>query len=78
MEEFLGDRRRFNARGGPRTEEESLIPQNFAESKPGQETRDIAARKAGFGNPETYRQAKAVVAHGTPELLEAMDRGAPW
>jgi hypothetical protein len=26
----------------------------------GQETRSIAARKAGFKNPETYRQAKAV------------------
>jgi N6-adenosine-specific RNA methylase IME4 len=36
------------------------LPQNFGEVNG--ETTDIAARKAGFGNGETYRQAKAVVA----------------
>lgn len=48
--------------------------QNFAELQ-GKETRDIAAEKAGFGNRETYRQAKAVTEHAEPELIEAMDRG---
>ena len=34
--------------------------QNFAQVATGQKTREIAADKAGFGNPETYRQAKTV------------------
>lgn len=33
----------------------------------------LAAKRAGFGNAETYRQAKSVTAHGAPELVEAMD-----
>ncbi|MEO5363547.1 MAG: hypothetical protein H7838_07985 [Magnetococcus sp. DMHC-8] len=70
VEEYLGDRRRFNADGGPRAD--GAIVQNFGQSKSSQRTDDIAAQKAGFGNPETYRQAKAVVANGTPELVEAM------
>lgn len=49
-------------------------PQNFAEYK-GRETREIVAEKAGFGNAETYRQARNVVQRGVPELVEAMDRG---
>ncbi len=73
IEENLGDRRRFNADGGPRAED--AIPVNLPESGPGQETRAIAARAAGFGSEATYRQAKAVVANGTPALVEAMDRG---
>jgi ParB-like nuclease domain len=49
------------------------------EVKAGQKTQTIAAAKAGFGNPETYRQAKAVVtaAEAEPEkfgaLAEEMD-----
>lgn len=43
-------------------------PQNVAGLK-GAETRAIAAKRAGFGNAETYRQAKKVVEKGTPELL---------
>ncbi len=34
------------------------LPQNFAQVEQGQKTRQIAAEKAGLGNPETYRQAK--------------------
>lgn len=49
-------------------------PQNIGELK-GRETADIAASKAGFGNPETLRQARAVVSNGTPELVQAMDSG---
>ena len=51
------------------------LPQNFAEVA-GKETREIAAQKAGFGNPETYRQAKMVVQNASPELVEALDDGA--
>src|SRR3954452_11938997 len=49
--------------------------QNLAQFEPGQKTRDIAAERAGFGNPETARQAEAVVRNGVPELIEAMDAG---
>lgn len=62
----IGDRK------GQRTD---LQPtQNFAEVK-GKETAEIAAEKAGFGNKETYRQAKKVTENGTPELIAAMDEG---
>lgn len=50
------------------------IPQNFAEL-PGKETLEVAATKAGFGNKETYRQAKTVVENAEPELVAAMDAG---
>lgn len=68
-------------RGRPRQECENQgelvgeIPQNFAEL-PGKETIEVAATKAGFGNKETYRQAKAVTEKAEPELVEAVDRGA--
>ena len=52
----------------------SLNPQNIAGLK-GVETREIAARKAGFGNRTTYEQAKQVVSDGASELVEAMDSG---
>ena len=41
----------------------------------GSETRDIAAKKAGFGSGKSLERAKAVVDHGAPELVDAMDRG---
>lgn len=50
------------------------LPQNFGEVKRG-ETAEVAAKKAGFGNPETYRQAKTVIEQAEPELVDAMDRG---
>lgn len=49
-------------------------PQKIADVSKGQETRDFAAKKAGFGNRETFRQAEHVVQHAEPELVEAMDR----
>lgn len=67
--EGMGERR-----GGNTSEGIQSNPQNLGEWK-GQETSAIAARKAGFGNPETYRQAKAVVDSAVPELVEAMDSG---
>ena len=42
----------------------------------GNKTDSIAAKQAGFGNPETYRQAKRVVDQGAPELVAAVDAGA--
>jgi DNA modification methylase len=36
-------------------------------------TRDIAAKKAGFANDKTYRQAKSVVNAGSVKLIQAMD-----
>jgi ParB-like chromosome segregation protein Spo0J len=34
-----------------------------------------AALRAGFSNPETARQVGKVIEHGTPELVDAMDKG---
>lgn len=42
----------------------------------GHQTRDIAAKKAGFENGKQYERTKEVVQHGIPELVEAMDQGA--
>lgn len=56
-------------------EERKELQQNFAEVKPGTQTLEIAAQRAGFNNKETYRQAKQVVHQGTTELVEAMDTG---
>ncbi len=58
-------------RRGERTDLER--PQNIAEVDKGQETRDFAAKRAGFGNRETYRQAEAVVDKAEPEIVEAME-----
>jgi N6-adenosine-specific RNA methylase IME4 len=69
IEMLLGNRR------GERTDLDGQPPQNFVEVK-GQETRSIAARKAGFKNPETYRQAKVVrdAARDEPERFgKALD-----
>jgi hypothetical protein len=65
IEKELGNRR------GQRTDRG--LPENFPEVERGRETRQIVARRAGFGNETTYRQAKQVVASGVPELVEAVD-----
>jgi ParB-like chromosome segregation protein Spo0J len=49
--------------------------QKIAQVESGQKTRDAAAKRAGFGNHETYRQAAKVVESGTPPLIQAMDEG---
>lgn len=64
LERELGERR-----GRPAEK-----PQEVAELHRGTETRELAARRAGFGNPETYRQAKAVV-HEAPDLASRVDGG---
>lgn len=66
IREELGERR-----GRPSNEN----VQEIAEIKKGQKTTDFAARKAGFGNRETFRQAEHVVTHAEPELVQAMDEG---
>jgi N6-adenosine-specific RNA methylase IME4 len=66
VEKILGKRR------GQRT---LRVVQNFAQLK-GRKTREIAAAKAGFGNSETYRQAKLIAASGASELIAAVDAGA--
>ncbi len=38
-------------------------------------TDDIAAKRSGFGNRQTYRQAKKVLANGSSNLILAMDQG---
>ena len=48
-------------------------PENFPEGKG--DTRDLAAKAAGFGNGKTYEQAKTVVEKAAPELVAAMDEG---
>ncbi len=69
IEEKLGSRQ------GQRTDIAPPEPvQNFAQVEPGQKTRELAAKVAGYGNAETYRQAKNVVDRGTRELVTAMDQ----
>lgn len=60
-------------RQGQRTDIE--LPRNCAEVVRGEETRDVAARKAGFPSKDTYERARRVVEAGTPELVAAMDSG---
>lgn len=59
-------------RGGDRKSEE-FQKQNFAFD--GKGVPEIAAERAGFGNKETYRQAKKVVDDAVPEIIEKMDKG---
>ena len=55
--------------------------QRLSVGRPSKENRqnlvdkDQSARLSGFGNRETARQARTVVEKGTPQLVEAMDRG---
>lgn len=65
IERELGDRHGANLR--------SEDPENFPAPKG--DTRDIAAKAAGFGNGKTYEQAKRVANEAAPELVQAMDDG---
>lgn len=63
-------------RGRPKASEEGNSAINCGISPAtGEETREFAAKAAGFGNRETMRKAELVVSEGTPELVEAMDKG---
>lgn len=65
--------KRLGNRQGQRTDLE--LRQNFAEVPKGQRGLDVAAKKAGFHNPETYRQTKKVTEQGVPDLINKMDDG---
>ena len=60
-------------RQGQRTD--TKLPPDLAEVPPGVETRDLAAKRAGFGGHTTYELAKKVTELGAPELVAAMDAG---
>jgi N6-adenosine-specific RNA methylase IME4 len=65
-------RERIGKRQGHRTDR---LPDKYPEVPPGTETREFAAAGGGFESDFTYRQAKAVVEGGVPELVRAMDKG---
>jgi len=67
LEAQVGDRQ------GRRTDRE--LPQNIAEVEAGIETRELAAKRAGFGNRTTYEQAKKVVEQAVDEIVAQMDSG---
>lgn len=67
LEAELGNRRGLRTDLG--------LVQEIAQVEPGAKTRELAAEKAGFGNPETYRQAKKVVDQAAPEIVAAVDAG---
>jgi phage N-6-adenine-methyltransferase len=52
-------------------------PENVANCAqfPGEKTRDIVAKRAGFSSGTSYERAQFVVDAGVPELVEAVDRG---
>lgn len=64
IEAELGDRR---GRPSEKAENSPALPKG--------ETRDIAAKRAGFGSSFTFEQAKTVADRGAPELQQAMDKG---
>lgn len=51
------------------------LPANRPEAQPGTETRELVARKAGFGSSFGYRQTKAVIEHGAPDVVAVVERG---
>ncbi|MBF0503419.1 MAG: ParB N-terminal domain-containing protein [Candidatus Riflebacteria bacterium] len=50
-------------------------PRQECELPKGIETREIAAKAAGFSSREQARRVGEVIEHGTPELVDAMDTG---
>jgi len=69
MEAEIGNRQ------GERTDlkGDGELVEKIPQVESGEKTRVIAARKAGFGNETTYRQAAKAVDKGVPELIDAMD-----
>ena len=67
VQRYIGNRQ------GQRTDRQPR--QKSAEVPPGKTTRCEAARRAGFGNHETFRQATKVVEKGGAKLILAMDEG---
>ena len=65
---------RIGQRQGQRTDKGELQG-NCPEVEPGKQTRDTAAKAAGFDSTDELRRAETVVEKGVPELVEAMDAG---
>ena len=57
-------------RGGDRKSD------HFQKIVNGSSTDEVAAKRAGLGNRETYRQAKKVLEKGSRDLVSAMDSGS--
>ncbi len=81
VEDLLGERR-----GGDRKSEQvknqsanvgtlNNKTQNVGTLKKNIKTRDIAAKKAGFGSHGTYAKAKAIIDKATPEQLKKVNSG---
>jgi ParB-like chromosome segregation protein Spo0J len=51
------------------------LPTNWSEVKSGEESRQAAAKGAGFSSTTTYERTKQVVETAEPEVVEAMDEG---
>lgn len=70
--------REIGNRQGQRTD---VKPETLQDNSPevevpaGIQTREVAAKKAGFGSTFTYEQAKKVEEKGAPELIAAVDSG---
>lgn len=64
------ERIKAKERQGARTD----ITQNFAEGSKG-ESSNIVANESGFGNKETYRQAKYISENASEELIKQLDLG---
>lgn len=64
-----------NRRGSNQYHVKGELVGNCPHAEDGEKSRDIAAAKAGFTSTDSYRRAKTVTEHGTPELVEAMDNG---
>lgn len=61
-------------RQGQRTDKEPV--ENFPQVAPGEKTRDLAAKAAGFGNGKTYEQAKKVANEAAPSSERAPARAS--
>jgi ParB-like chromosome segregation protein Spo0J len=68
-------RAEIGSRQGHRTDRPALVDRG-PEVAPGETTRDVAARNAGFESSHAYRLARTVVARGAPNVIAAMDGGA--
>lgn len=74
VEEELGAK---NRRGGDRRSSAAIAAHGFVKGLNWDTGRtvDLAAQRAGFRSAETYERAKTVTDKGSPELIEAMDKG---